>query len=248
MIAGPGLVFAPVNIRICLCLLRALPDAADGVGRMRRRKTRWIWGCQRESCKRIFVNLLRLAAVESFNYLSVLLSIVLGLAITQVLLGLRRLILTRAKVKLHLPTLIWAGLALLIAIQGWWASFGLHMRTNWTFLAFFVIVLQAISTYMVAALVLPDVTRDAFVDLRDHYFAHRRWFFGALFATLVFSAAKELVLTGHLPRRTNGEFHVIFGLAAIVAALTRREWFHKLLAPALGVLFLLYSTVLFARL
>ncbi|MBV9642907.1 MAG: hypothetical protein JO334_04985 [Verrucomicrobia bacterium] len=63
------------------------------------------------------------SVMESFNYLSVLLSIVLGLAITQVLLGLRGLILTRAKVKLYFPTMIWAGLALLIAVQAWWASF-----------------------------------------------------------------------------------------------------------------------------
>ena len=41
---------------------------------------------------------------ESFYYLSVLLAVVLGLAITQVLLGLRGLILTRAKVKLYFPT------------------------------------------------------------------------------------------------------------------------------------------------
>jgi len=76
------------------------------------------------------------AAVQSFDYLSVLLSIVIGLAVTQVLQGLSGLILTRIKVKLYLPTLIWAGLALLIAIQTWWASFGLHLRVNWTFLTF----------------------------------------------------------------------------------------------------------------
>jgi hypothetical protein len=45
------------------------------------------------------------------------------------------------KVKLYLPTVIWAGLALLIAIQVWWANFGLRTRGNWTFLAFIVIVL-----------------------------------------------------------------------------------------------------------
>jgi hypothetical protein len=42
--------------------------------------------------------------MDSFSYLSVILSIVLGLAITQVLLGFRGLILTRAKVKLYVPT------------------------------------------------------------------------------------------------------------------------------------------------
>jgi hypothetical protein len=41
-----------------------------------------------------------------------------------------------------------------------------------------VIVLQAICVYMIAALVLPDAKADAEVDLREHYFAHRHWFFG----------------------------------------------------------------------
>jgi hypothetical protein len=63
--------------------------------------------------------------------------------------------LIRVKVKLYLPTVIWAGLALLIAIQAWWASFGLHMRGNWTFLGFIVILLEAISVSMATAVVLP---------------------------------------------------------------------------------------------
>ena len=184
----------------------------------------------------------------SFNYLSVLLSIVLGLAITQVLQGFRGLILTRAKVKLYLPTVIWAGLVLLIAIQGWWASFAMRTRANWTFVALLVIILQAISVYMAAALVLPNVTGDAVVDLRDHYFAHRNWFFGVILASLVFSVAKDLALAGHLPGRMNLKFHVFFGLTVIVAAITRRELYHKLLAPAAGLSFLLYIALLYARL
>ena len=58
-----------------------------------------------------------------------------------------------------------------------------------------------------------------------------------MLASVVFSAAKEFALNGHLLSRLNGEFHVIFGLAAIVAAITRREWFHSLLAPAFALLF-----------
>jgi hypothetical protein len=186
--------------------------------------------------------------VETFNYLSVLLSIILGLAITQVLLGFRGLILTRLKVKLYLPTVIWAGVTLLIAIQAWWASFGLRMRASWTFLGFIVIVLQAISVYMAAAVVLPDISGDSIVDLRDHYFAHRRWFFGFMLSSVVFSAAKEFALNGHLPGRLNGKFHVIFALTAIAAAIIRREWFHEMLAPIFAALFLVYITLLFGRL
>jgi hypothetical protein len=69
-----------------------------------------------------------------------------------------------------------------------------------------------------------------------------------LLSSVLFSAAKEFALTGHLPHRLNGKFHLIFALTVIVAMIIRREWFHKLLAPVFAVLFLLYITLLFERL
>jgi len=186
--------------------------------------------------------------METFNYLSVLLSIILGLAIAQVLQGLRGMILARVKVKPYLPTFIWIGIALLIAVQAWWASFGLHVRANWTFWTFIVIVLQAVSVYMVAALVLPDLTGEVIIDLREHYFAHRKWFFGALLASILCSAVTEVALRGHLPDRMNGKFRGVCALAAIIAAISRRAWVHQLLAPAMALTLLLYITLLFSRL
>ena len=101
---------------------------------------------------------------------------------------------------------------------------------------------------MAAAVVLPDITGERIADLRAHYFTHKSWFFGFLLAIVLFSAAKEFALSGHLPDRLNGEFHGIFGLAAIAAAIMRQEWFHQLLAPIFALLFLLYITLLFGRL
>jgi hypothetical protein len=46
----------------------------------------------------------------------------------------------------------------------------------------------------------------------------------------------------------NLAFHAIFGVSAITGAITRREWFHKLMALAFALLFFLYITLLFARL
>lgn len=188
------------------------------------------------------------SGVESFNYLSVLISIILGLAITQVLQAVRGLILTRKRVRLYTPTVIWTALALLIAIQAWWASFSMHMRVTWNFLSLLVIVLQAISIYMIAALVLPDPKEENIVELREHYFAHRIWFFGALLGAVVFSLAKVLILTGHLAEPLDTNFQLIFGLASVTAMMIDREWFHKALAPVVGVLFTLYIALIFYRL
>jgi hypothetical protein len=186
--------------------------------------------------------------VESFNYLSVLISIILGLAIAQILQGVRGLVLTRSKVKRYAPTIIWTGMALLIAIQDWWASFSMHQQANWNFLALLTIVLQATCVYMVAALVLPDAKGENTVDLREHYFAHRHWFFGALLGSVVFSLLKELTLYGRLPHPLDLGFQVAFGVIAIIAMLQRREWLHKLLAPVSAVLFLLYIALIFRNL
>jgi hypothetical protein len=139
-------------------------------------------------------------------------------------------------------------MALLIAIQDWWASFSMHQQANWNFLALLTIVLQATSVYMLAALVLPDAKGENTVDLREHYFAHRHWFFGALLGSVVFSLLKELTLYGRLPHPLDLGFQLAFGLIAIIAMLQRREWFHKFLAPVSAVLFLLYIALIFRNL
>ncbi len=118
--------------------------------------------------------------MDAFSYLSVLLSIIIGLAITQVLQGYRGLLLARARVRLYAPTLIWSALLLVIATQSWWASFGLAGHTEWTFAGFTLLLLQTVLLYMMSALVLPDIPVDSAIDLRAHYYRERRPFYALL--------------------------------------------------------------------
>jgi len=147
--------------------------------------------------------------VESFNYLSVLISIILGLAIAQALQGVRGLILARRKVKLYAPTVIWTGMALLLAIQGWWAAFSMHEQATWNFLGLLVIVLQAISVYMIAALVLPDPKDDTVVDLRAHYFAHRHWFLPLSSGASSLAYRRSWYSTAAFPGRSTAAFNLL---------------------------------------
>ncbi len=186
--------------------------------------------------------------MDEFGYLSVLLSIIIGLAITQLLQGFRALVLSRSRLVVYPAPIIWAATLVLIAVQTWWAMFGLRDVTTWTFLKFAIVLAQTIVLYMLAGLVLPDFTGDAPVDLRDHYYAHRRVFFGVAVASALISLGKDLVLSGHLPDAPNVGFHVVFILTAITAAVTAREWYHRLLAPAMLLVFCAYIALLFTRL
>jgi len=80
--------------------------------------------------------------VDEFGYLSVLLSIILGLAITQILQGLRGILRARALVRMYWPTAAWSGLLLVIDVQISWAMFGLREIVSWTFPGISVVLAQ----------------------------------------------------------------------------------------------------------
>ena len=186
--------------------------------------------------------------MDEFGYLSVLLSLVLGLALQQVLQGYRALLLNRARVRLYAPPLIWSALIVLIVAQNWWASFGLSNYHHWGFAAFGVILLDVVLLYMMAGVVLPDLPAGEPVDRRDHYHRERRWFFGLFLATLAASLMRDVVLSGHLPGAGNLSFHLIFICGAVMAMLTGRPRFHEWLAPVMALVVLSYVALLFGRL
>jgi hypothetical protein len=186
--------------------------------------------------------------MDRFSYLSVLISIILGLGITQLVTGLGRLIQARHRVRLYWPAAVWVAVLLLIHVQTWWAMFGLRNQTDWTFGQFFIVLLQPIVLSLLAALVLPDINADTHADLRENYYAQSRWFFSLLFLLLVVSLVKDVALSGSLPVPINVAAHALFMVLAAGGVLTRRASYHELLAPVNAVLVLGYIGVLFTRL
>jgi hypothetical protein len=187
--------------------------------------------------------------MDAFSYLSVLLSIILGLAITQILQGFRDLMQARSRLRLYWPCLLWAIVLLVIGVQEWWAMFGLRNHSPWTFAGFSVVLAQTVVTYLIAALALPDVRGDEPIDLRAYYYANHRWFFLMLAAALAVSVLKDVVLSGQLPQPPlNFVAQVVFFALCLAAAFSTRERYHKLLAPLGAILFGGYIAALFERL
>ena len=186
--------------------------------------------------------------MDAFSYLSVLLSIILGLAVQQVLQGYRALILSRRRITFYAPPLIWSVLMLTMVAQHWWASFGLAGRGIWSFGLFATILIQTALIYMMAAIVLPDVPADEKLDLRDHYYREAPAFFGLGAATVSWSIFREYMLVGALPERTNLIFHIVFIALSLTAVVIKKPRLHEALALIMTVLFTLYVALLFARL
>jgi len=125
--------------------------------------------------------------------------------------------------------------------------FGLRFLTQWTFVRFAVVLLQPITLYLLAIVVLPSQSA-ATIDLRVNYFGQRRWFFGLLGFLLVVSVLKDLIVSGSLPSGPNLGFHLVFFAAVIAALSTEREGYHRAVAILSAVAMVAYVGLLFGQL
>ena len=186
--------------------------------------------------------------MSSFEYLSVLISIVVGLGISHLLAGVARLVRHRGRTRFYLPTLLWLATLLLVFIQIWWAMFEARVIEVWTFYDFVLVLAIPAEVYLLAYLLLPERGDGPSLDLREEYFENRRWFFGVLTLVPLTSLAQEYALSGTIQRDANPLFLLAFLLLALGGLATRRDTAHRVIAASAFGLFAAYVTALFLRL
>jgi hypothetical protein len=186
--------------------------------------------------------------VSQFEYLSVLISIIIGLAITQLLSGAARLIQIRKRIRPHATTLCWMVFLFLLDTQIWWAAFFRRELDDWNFFLFLLYLLMPILAFLLSYLVLPELGDEDEVDLAANFAGNTPWFFGLLSLLLLVSLAENLAREGRLPSYENLVFHLVFIVISMVGACIRSARFHHWAAIAALVLICSYIATLFLHL
>ena len=114
--------------------------------------------------------------MDLFEYLVVMVSIVLGLSVTQVLRGLGKVVRNQSRFP---PIIIWAIVLFYIHIQVWWGLWDLSNITSWNMFSFYLLIAIPCSMFAAVELLLP-LSSDANTDWEAHFFQVRNWFFGAV--------------------------------------------------------------------
>jgi hypothetical protein len=184
--------------------------------------------------------------MEAFDYLSVLVSIILGLGITQLLSGFGTWLEQRQSFRAYGPAIAWAGFLLLVHVQTWWTMYGMRGFDSWNFLQFAVVLLQPIILYLLAVIVLPGPNAPQ-NDPRANFHMQRRWFFGLLMGIVVVSLLKD-ASRFELPDAANIGFHAIFFAIALIGFFSAREGVQRALAFGSFAAFGIYIALLFAEL
>jgi len=114
-----------------------------------------------------------------FEYIGVLISVIMGLGITHLATGMSKTIQHRDTVRLYLPHTLWTVAILVYILMIWWGMFWWSQHEDWFAYEYLFITLYAIVLFFLASILYPwDMPAD--IDLEASFFRNRRWFFGGM--------------------------------------------------------------------
>ena len=119
--------------------------------------------------------------MSTFEYLSVLLSIIVGLGITHIILGLGRLIGHASGRSIYWVHLLWALNIALYLVVFWWWAINLRELEEWAFVPFLVVLLEPALLCLAGAILFP-VNMPPDLEYKTHFYRSRKAFFSVVVA------------------------------------------------------------------
>jgi len=139
-----------------------------------------------------------------FEYIGVLISVIMGLAITHLAVGASKLIQNRATSKLCLPHALWTLNVLLYILMIWWSMFWWSGLEDWTAYHYLGITVYAIVMFLMAAMLYP-YDMDNNIDIEAYFFKNRIWFFSLMMIAWILdipeTVGKEITGVREMPPR-----------------------------------------------
>tara|TARA_B100001167_G_C16662524_1_gene253941 strand:+ start:79 stop:636 length:558 start_codon:yes stop_codon:yes gene_type:complete len=157
--------------------------------------------------------------MNKFEFIMVLLSIIIGMGIAETLKTVSRFM----KDKTHLGSLhiLWSVSTLIALIQLFWASWKTEYRADWTFIDLTIVITPAIIMYLIASLLLIPKKETKNLDL---YFINQRFPFFLLQLSLIilFTISDYVFVEGSFDR--NVIRGLVFILFSFLAYTKNKTW------------------------
>lgn len=129
-----------------------------------------------------------------FEFIMVLLSMIIGLGVAEILTGFARALLHRRLAIDSWHLLLLATIVFVTLVQVWWESWTLHDVPQWSFPTLLLFLINPILLYVLSHLLFPEI--DSTTSLRRHYFENRGLLFGVVAVTALASLLFQPVAFG----------------------------------------------------
>lgn len=168
--------------------------------------------------------------ISSFEYVSILISIILGLGITQILSSFSDLLYNHKKVIFYWPHSLWVVFVLFLHIQDWFITYQLKEKTIWHLSELTFMLLYPIMLFMAAKILLPTNDNEERFDMKKYYFSQFIVFFSIISISILLSISFNLFFL----QKSIGQqsLLILFFIILISISLTKivNEVVHRVLA------------------
>lgn len=165
--------------------------------------------------------------MSAFEYVTVLISIVISLGITQILRGVASVLKKINKVELYWPHILWVVFVLLLHIQEWWVTYELKNFAPWRLPVFLFIMIYPINLFLMSRLLFPDKFKGKCLNLKDFYFKNYRKLYLLLSISAALSVLYNFFILNLEIASQALQLLLILILSLVALVKTSREIFHK---------------------
>lgn len=178
--------------------------------------------------------------MSQFEFSTVLVSIVIAIAITEILATWGRIIRMRGRIRPYWVHLGWMALVLLLAIQFWWSLWELNDWPGWGFFEYVLSLLPFLTLVVLTFLLCPDPTLDRHDELERFFYENSGWFFALAGAFLLELMITNPVLRGEPWLSSENGFRLGGLLVMSSLVRTRNRRVHAAALVVSSVLFVAY--------
>jgi hypothetical protein len=172
--------------------------------------------------------------LNQFDYIAVLVSVIVGLGVVHLLAGTARFLTERGRRKPYWVHLLWTWNVFHYLVFFWWFVWRWSTLAEWSLLLFLFILLYSVCIYLLCVVLYPDP--DDPRPAREIYFENRTVFFG-LWILLIMVDFADTRLKEHYGLSGFGLGQVLAYLVIVVgSAICARSSDHRVHA-AWGILF-----------
>lgn len=162
------------------------------------------------------------AVHELFPHVRIVMGMIVGLAITRLLMTVAGLIQHPQRARVSAIHLLWVGSILVELVLFWWWQFALFRLETWTFGIILFLILYAVTLFLIAALLSPDNIAE-YDGYEDFFLKRRSWFFGLFAATFVLDTVDTLIKGEAYWNRFGLEYFIQVPLGLVLCAIAIRS-------------------------
>jgi hypothetical protein len=177
--------------------------------------------------------------MSPFEYVTVLISIILGLGITLVLTGIAEIIRGWKMIKHFGPYHIWIALAFILHLQEWWTMYEFKSVESWTLPSFLFVASYPILLFILANLLFPRKWLKKGVDLKTFYFENYNKFFVCLILLAALSILQNVILSNYMLKDQLVQISILIIFSVMLIRPTKNEVVHTVLASLMLVAMLI---------